>query len=508
MIAASAAPARLPLPSTLLGKPVYYGWYIVTVALVASMMSAGVTAYGLGVFVTPMTTELGWSRTDISLGQTLNTAVSGMLGLFLGGLLDRRGGRALTVGGALVAGAGFILLGQVHELWQYYVVQAGVVTIGMAGMGPAVANVVVSNWFVRRRGTAIAITAMGTSLAAVTLPSLATMMIATIGWRAAWAVIGVTVWVLVVPTAALVMRRRPEDHGLVADGGYVAPRKGDRLAAQRAAVDGVRWTRTQAMRTPALWLLILTFGLGSMGFGAMLLHLIPFLTDSGYTRTEAAGAFSMLGLSGLVSKPLWGIIADRVPSRFAAAAEFAILGLGVFVISIAPTLPLMYGAIFVMGVGVGGIITIQETVWADYFGRITLGTVRAIGRPFTIISSAGGPVLAGLAYDLRHSYEIAFLTFIGAYALAAVFILLTPTPRPPREQQRAIDAAPRAPSSLLLRAPALPALMTASHLDRRALALPAAGDQAGPRGGRTPRDYMQPPPPPAGPPDYMRPRDG
>ena len=511
--APAPAPAGLPLPATLFGQPIYYGWYIVSVAFIASMMSAGIQAYGLGVFVTPMTAELGWSRTDISLGQTLSTAVSGIIGLFMGGLLDRRGGRALTVWGALIAGIGFILLGQVHTLWQYYAVKAGVLTLGMAGMGGMVANVVVSNWFIRRRGRAIAITAMGTSVAAIIVPSLAALMIEAFGWRTAWAVLGVAVWVFVIPPAALIMRRRPEDHGLVPDGTYIAPRAGDRLAAQREAVDGVRWTRAQAMRTPALWMLILTFGLGSMGFGAMLLHLIPFLTDSGYSRVEAAGAFSMLGVSGLISKPFWGIIADRIPSRFAAAAEFALLAFGIFAISIAPTLPLMYASIFLMGVGVGGVITLQETVWADYFGRVTLGTVRAVGRPFTIVSSAGGPVLAGLAYDLRNSYEIAFLTFIAAYALAAVLILLTPTPRPPRDSQSG-------PTDLEVRPPSMPAVATAAAAPEappiaafaparsgaRTRALPAAGDPVHPQGARTPRDYMTPPAPPTGPPDYVRPR--
>ena len=473
--------APLPLPTTVGGRTVYYGWYIVAVAFISSMMSAGIQAYGLGVFVTPMTTELGWSRTDISLGQTISTAISGIVGLFMGGLLDRRGGRALTVWGALIAGAGFILLGQVQNLWQYYLVKGGVLTLGMAGMGGMVANVVVSNWFVRRRGQAIAITAMGTSVAAIIVPSLAAQMIDLFGWRTAWAVLGVAVWVLVIPSAALVMRRRPEDHGLVPDGRYVAPRAGDRLAAQRASVDGVRWTRAQAMRTPALWMLILTFGFGSMGFGAMLLHLIPFLTDSGYTRVEAAGAFSMLGVSGLISKPIWGVIADRIPSRFAAAAEFLLLALGIFFISIAPTLPLMYAAIFTMGVGVGGVITLQETVWADYFGRLTLGTVRAVGRPFTIVSSAGGPVLAGLAYDLRNSYEVAFLTFIAAYLVAAVMIVVTPTPKPPRSSRVAEDV------------PATnPRLATSLDLPRLA-PMPLAGDLGTPRrpAGRR-RDYMAP----------------
>ncbi|MCC6237548.1 MAG: MFS transporter [Dehalococcoidia bacterium] len=489
--------APLPLPTTVGGRTVYYGWYIVAVAFISSMMSAGIQAYGLGVFVTPMTSELGWSRTDISLGQTISTAFSGIVGLFMGGLLDRRGGRALTVWGALIAGAGFILLGQVQNLWQYYLVKGGVLTLGMAGMGGMVANVVVSNWFVRRRGQAIAITAMGTSVAAIIVPSLAAQMIDLFGWRTAWAVLGVAVWVLVIPSAALVMRRRPEDHGLVPDGRYVAPRAGDRLAAQRAAVDGIRWTRGQAMRTPALWMLILTFGLGSMGFGAMLLHLIPFLTDSGYTRIEAAGAFSMLGVSGLISKPIWGVIADRIPSRFAAAAEFLLLALGILFISIAPTLPLMYGAIFTMGVGVGGIITLQETVWADYFGRLTLGTVRAVGRPFTIVSSAGGPVLAGLAYDLRNSYEVAFLAFIAAYLVAAVMIVLTPTPRPPRSTHAAEGGAAALPALAALEVPGGAPMPLAGDLSTSRRPVVRRRDYMAPPGASrsvsAARDYMQPP---------------
>jgi MFS family permease len=256
------------------------------------------------------------------------------------------------------------------------------------------------------------------------------------------------------------------------------------------------------MRTPALWLLILTFGLGSMGFGAMLLHLIPFLTDSGYSRVEAAGAFSMLGVSGLISKPVWGMIADRIPSKFAAAAEFAILGLGVFFISTAPTLPLMYAAIFTMGVGVGGVITLQETVWADYFGRLTLGTVRSVGRPFTVISSAGGPVFAGLAYDLGGSYEMAFLGFIAAYAIAAALILVTPMPRPPRPSEAAAALPVSAATSRVGAAfpvagdgplAGAPTDVAPPKAVRASLAAPR--DYMHPRGVVQPRDYMRPPSP-------------
>ncbi|MBT5774484.1 MAG: MFS transporter [Dehalococcoidia bacterium] len=419
------------MPTSIFGRRIFYGWYIVAVAFFAAMMSSGVSAYSVGIFVTPMSDELGWSRTALSFGQTASTAGMGVAGLFIGGLLDRRGGRGLMVVGAVFAGAGYILLGQVQELWQYYAVQAGVVTLGMAGMGAMVTNVAVSNWFVRRRGQAIAISAMGISVTALVLPTVASWMIEEWGWRAAWAGIGVAIWVVVIPPSWVVMRRRPEDYGLEPDGG-VAPVLDEQREAQRQELDGAIWTRREALRTPALWMLILSFGLGTMGFSALLLHLFPYLEDSGFSRTEAAGAVGMIGLAGLISKPFWGLLVERLRSRIAAAMEFLILGLGIGLILAANDLATTYGAIFLFGVGVGGIVTIQEVVWADYFGRLTLGAVRSIGRPFTIVSSAGGPVFAGVVYDVGGGYEFAFVTFIVTYVAAAVLILATREPTPPR----------------------------------------------------------------------------
>ncbi len=420
--------ARLPLPTQVFGRHFYYGWYIVAVAFVSSMMSMGITAYSMGVFLKPMTEDLGWSRTDISLGQTLTTFVTGVLGVAIGRRMDVRGGRALMVGGAIIGGFGFIGLGQVQELWQYYLVRAGLVAVGSIGMGNLVVNVALSNWFVRRRGRAISIGVMGTSVAALLLPTAANWMIDAWGWRTAWAAIGVTVWLTVIPAALVAMRRRPEDFGLRPDGDG-APVAGAQVSA-RVASD-VRWTRQAAARTPTLWMLVATFGLASTGMGALLLHLIPYMTDAGFTRAQAAGAFGMIGISGLLSKPLWGIALDRFPIRRCAAAEFVLMALGITLILASHTLAPLYGAIFTLGIGIGGVVTVQEVVWADFFGRLSLGTVRSLAQPFTIVSSAGGPVFAGFAYDHFGSYTTAFHLFTATYVAAAVLIMLTPTPRRP-----------------------------------------------------------------------------
>jgi len=423
----------LPLPTRVFGRVVFYGWYLVLAGIASSALSSGIQAYGLGTFIRPMTDELGWSRTDISLGQTVSMATSGILALFIGGLLDRRGGRLLMVIGAVVGGLGYFSLGFVQTLWQYYLIKGVLLTVGVTMLGPLVVNVAISNWFVQRRGRAIAIAAMGLSLGAFIVPSLAAWLIERFGWRTAWMVFGVAVWVVMIPVAAIVIRRRPEDHGLEPDGGWTSKRATSALDQKRAAVDRLEWTRAQTLRTPTLWMLILVFGLASLGIGALLLHLVAYLRDVGYSTAEAAFAFSMIGLSGLISKPIWGLIVERVPTRFVAAAEFVLLGVGIGLVMVSPTLWMTAASIFVFGVGVGGTLTVQETVWADYYGRRTLGVVRSIGRPFTVVFSAGGPVAAGLAYDLGGSYEVAFVVFIAAYLLAAVLVLFTPEPRHPGE---------------------------------------------------------------------------
>jgi MFS family permease len=434
--------SRLPLPATIFGRPVFYGWYIVGVAFVSTAMAAGIQTYSMGAFLKPMTEELGWSRTDISLGQTVSTVVGGMIAFAVGPMIDRRGARGLMVAGAIAGGLGYMALGLVQEVWHYYLVRGGLITLGAAGMGSGVVNIAVANWFVRMRGRAIAIGAMGLSLAALILPVASTWLIGQMGWRWSWVVIGVSVWIVVTPIGWFVMRRRPEDHGLLPDGGPV------RVAASQTAPaePEQRWTRQEAARTPALWLLIVGFGLSSMGMSAMLLHLIPYLSDKGFSAGQAAAGFGMIGVAGLISKPLWGLALERFPPKACALAEFLLMGAGITLILRIHDEATMYAAILVFGLGIGGVVTVQEVVWADFFGRLTLGTVRSVGRPFGIVTSAAGPVFAGAAYDLRNSYEIAFIVFIAANVLAAALILAIPKPTKvlpaPAEAPRGVALAP------------------------------------------------------------------
>jgi len=428
----NTAPRPLPrLPTSFRGRPIFYGWYIVFAALVAAMMATGMQVYSLGVFLKPMTEDLGWSRTDLSFGQTVSTLCSGVVGFWVGPLLDRHGGRVLMVIGAVAMGAGFIALGLVQELWQYYLVKGLLVTVGSAMAGLVVVNVAISNWFIRRRGVAIGIAAMGVSAAALFTPFLSTSLINAYGWRPAWMMLGVSIPLLIIPLSLFVMRRRPEDHGLAPDGGPGDGRGPSKARAASMAMQNVIWTRRTAIRTRSLWMLSAAFSLGSMGLSALFLHLVPYLSDAGLTSGQAASVFGMVGLAGLLSKPLWGLALDRFNTSYCAVSEFLLMALGLFAITVVDHVVVLHLAVFLLGLGIGGVSTVQEVVWADYFGRATIGMIRGLTRPFTVLASAGGPVFAAFAYDSWGSYDRAFYVFIATYVAAAAVVLVAPYPTPP-----------------------------------------------------------------------------
>jgi sugar phosphate permease len=420
---------------------VFYGWYIVGVALVAQFISAGTSAYAAGVFLKPMTEDLGWSRADYSAVQTVSTVVSGALGLFVGVQVDRRGPRPLMLAGGVIAGAALILLSRVDSLWQFYLVRGVGHTAGNALLGNLVVNVTVARWFVVRRGMAVAIASAGVSMGGVLMAPLASWWVEQYGWQTAWVLTGILVWVAIIP-AALVIRRSPEEAGLMPDG--MSAEDAEAYAAthgRASAVSEVQWTREEAVRTPAIWLVIFAYGVANIGLMAMLLHLFPFLTDKGYSRATAAGLFSVMSWSALLSKALWGMLMDRYHARILSAVGFAISGLAILALLVvageSEALSVVVPAAY--GLGVGGTVPLQETVWASYFGRTHLGRIRAVAMPFSIVFGAGGPLLAGILYDSTGSYNVAFVLFAVFSGIGLALILLA---RPPLREQAEGDVLP------------------------------------------------------------------
>ncbi|HXH20527.1 MAG TPA: MFS transporter [Dehalococcoidia bacterium] len=414
---------------------IFYGWYIVGVALVAQFISAGTSAYAAGVFLKPMTEDLGWSRGDFSAVQTVSTVVMGALGLFVGVQVDKRGPRPLMLAGGVISGASLILLSRVESLWQFYLIRGIGHTAGNALLGNLVVNVTVARWFVVRRGMAVSIASAGVSMGGVLMAPLASWWVEAYGWQTAWVLTGLLVWATIIP-AAFVVRRSPEEAGMTPDG--MSPEEAEAFAASHrraSAASEVQWTRAEAVRTRTIWLIILAYGVANIGLGAMLLHLFSFLTDQGYSRATAAGLFSVMSWSALISKAVWGALMDRFHARMLSAAGFALSGVSIIaLLAVAGRSEALSIAVLALyGLGIGGMVPLQETVWASYFGRTHLGRIRSVAMPFSIVFGAGGPVLAGFLYDETGSYTLAFVLFAMFSAVGLVLILLA---RPPLRQER------------------------------------------------------------------------
>ncbi|MDO9476844.1 MAG: MFS transporter [Pseudohongiella sp.] len=412
-------------------RKIFYGYWIILAAFVTQFASIGLQNYVIGPFTIPMTEEFGWTRAEFTSARSIGQMVAAFTGFFIGAGVDRYGGRPFILVGMAILSTSVYALGSVQSLTHWIVINGFIVTIGAAMIGNLVVNVTLGKWFVNYRGRAVALAAMGVSLSGVLLPPITTWLVDTLGWRVAWHVLGIGAALLIAP-AALVIRRSPEDYNMNPDGHsaeQMASEMGDRARLDYAS----SMTRRQAMRTGRFYALVLAFGLFQISITVMLLQTVPFMTDAGYPRLLAASMISLTSIPAFISKPFWGMLIDRYSARPLAAIGAGITGFSLIIIVLAVQVQnnvLVYSAFLMMGLGWGGLIPLQEVIWASYFGRRYLGSVRATALPFTFAMTALGPVLAAAHYDHFGNYDNAFLMMAACNLAAALMLLLISDSRP------------------------------------------------------------------------------
>ncbi len=418
-------------------QAIYFGYWLIGAAFVAQFVSVGSQNYVVGAFLKPMTDDLEWTRAEYTYARTVAQVIMAFTGFFIGSHVDRRGGRQLMLVGITILSCALFALSFVQELWHWIVLNGLIMTIGAAMIGNLVVNVTISKWFVEKRGLAVALASMGVSMAGVLLTPAMTRVIDEWGWRAGWRFMGVGSVILIVPVA-LMMRRAPEDYGLHPDG---------KTAAQVAAGGGAKasadfassLTRAEALRTVSFYMLVLAFGMFGLTIGVMLLHTIPFMTDAGYSRSTAAFMVTLASIPALISKPFWGLLMDKTDPKRLASISAMTTGISLIVITTAVQAenhPAIYGGFLLLGFGWGGMIPLQELIWATFFGRRYLGSVRSAGLPFSLFLGAGAPLLVSEYVDRAGDYDGAFLTIAALNLTAAVLLLFI------RKPQRKGGAAP------------------------------------------------------------------
>ena len=284
------------------GGRIFWGWWIVIGAVVGQFVGMGAGGSIAGVFLRPITEDLNWNSAEYTLGASAALVVVALVSFVNGPLADRYAARPLMLIGACVYAASFLALSRVDALWQFILLWMLAGGVGFSLVGSLVVNIALSKWFVVRRGWAVALGSSGISPSGLIMPVAMTRVVDSIGWRDAYEFLGIFVFAIVVPIA-LFMRRRPEDYGMLQDG--TKHGVGQRDVRSTRAIEQQRldatnsYTRGEALRTRAIWLLIIGYALHTLAILAVLVHAIPFMTDSGFTRTEAALAIAWNGGANL-----------------------------------------------------------------------------------------------------------------------------------------------------------------------------------------------------------------
>ncbi len=414
-------------------EKIFYGWVIVAVMAVAGAANMAMATLNYGLFIKPMGDDLGISRAIFGFAQTTRQVATAATSPLMGGLLDRFGARVLLAVAAAVTGAALIALGFIDHGWQLIVLFALMGLVGLSGPGALVTTVPVAKWFVRQRGKAMSFVALGIPVGAVIFIPLTQLLIDHLGWRTAWMLLAVIGAGMIVPLSLIFVRRQPEDLGLRPDGdaaplpATVAGGAGDAHSwpAER------EWTRQEALRSTTFWQLTFTFSLVMLALGSVGVHRIPHFMDQGLDARLVAYATALDAVAAGISSFVIGMLADRVPARFLGVAGFLLIALGILFTTFASSVGVMFLAMITFGAGIGGLMLIQNYVWADYFGREHLGSIRGVVTPITLVVGGIGAPLAGVIRDATGSYTGIWLVGMSLFVVGAIVLAVTPPPVAP-----------------------------------------------------------------------------
>ena len=409
----------------------FYGWVIVWVMAVSGAVSMAMGSLNFGLFIKPMGDDLGIGRAAFGWAHTARQGASSVTSPPVGWLLDRYGVRVMLPTAALMTGLSMVGLAFISDAWHLVILFAIMGLVGMSGPGALVTSVPVLKWFVANRGKAIAFTSLGIPVGAVLFIPLTQYLIATVGWDMAWIVLATLGVGVIVPLAAIFVRRQPEDMGLLPDGAIDQGSTERSLDARREASTEVSWSLSEAVSTTTLWKLVLVFSSVSLAIGTVALHRIADFMDKGLDPTVIAFATAFDAVCAGAATFTFGMLVKYVPARILGATGFTVLAIASVLTIYADNLLIMFASMAIFGLGIGGMMFLQNFVWADYFGRESVGRIRGLVNPINLVVGGLGAPAAGYVRDIWGTYDPAWWAGVALMVFAALTILSTPAPGRP-----------------------------------------------------------------------------
>ena len=419
-------------------KPIkiYYGWLVVAASSGIGFANAATAIGILTIFVIPMSEEFGWNRTQVAGATSLGAILGAALAPFSGRLVDRRGSRALlTLGGlTVVLACGYLALAQTLAGFYIAFTVARIADQGLIKIG---ISPTIGKWFSKYRGRATGIVFFSEHVGMTLMAPLVQLVISGAGWRSAWLLLGGGMLALGVIPCAWLIRRQPEDLGLLPDGApafqlAAQAEESGALAGESAREQSQPLPLAEIIRTPSFWLVVVSLFVVSTATSGVGLHLVPHLIQQGLRPMQAVGAISVMSLAGAVGALLMGFLAERLAPRYMLAAVYLLGAVSMVVLINADDLPKTYVFAIIQGITGSGVNTLAPLLWASYYGRASLGSIFGISRAAQVAGFALAPLGSGIVYDATGSYQRAFIYFALLALVSSALILAA---RPPRQRK-------------------------------------------------------------------------
>jgi len=412
--------------------PIYYGWIVVAASstVVFARMAPAITT--LTVLIFPISQQLGWSRTLIAGSVSAGAIASLVLSPVVGWAIDRFGARPVLVVSVLALGVAMISLAWATIPLTFYIAfAAGRVVFHTSA--PIGASTVAARWFIRKRGRAIGVIFLIGAVGGIVYTMVASLVVESFGLKTTWIVIGLMVFAISVAPSLLLVAERPEDIGLLPDGdeSEVIPGKNEASIPDPVGVretplpeeNDDSWLLEEAARSGTFWLLVF------MGFTCYFVHtsigvhMGAYFRDIGLGATSAALAVSLSWTVSAIGSLVWGWITDRVQVRHAYCWMFLAQAVSTLYLMLAGGTMGVFLASALFGVVSAGSNVVPSVIYANYFGRLSLGKIRGLGEVGVLLGQATGPVIAGILFSLQGGYDTIFLVFV-VLALACSLLVL------------------------------------------------------------------------------------
>jgi sugar phosphate permease len=408
-------------------KTLFYGWVVVWLAFF-TMLVAYSLRYNFSVFYVAILEDFGWGRGETAAGFSVNLVVYAFSCPVAGHLNDCFVVRKVVPAGALLLGLTLAACSFISQIWQFYLI-IGASAFGSCAMGYVPHVPMIANWFRRRRGLALGILSAGITASAIIAPVIQ-YLIATLGWKGAFVVLGGVSAFVLAPAVAIFQRQQPHDNDQADDKRVAFARRtedmpGDDLilAPEWAFRD---WTFANTVRTPRFWwLLFMCFFLGLYTY-TFLTHQVAYLIDAGYSKPFAAGVVAFFSVLATISS-VFAFVSDYLGREFTFTIGSGFCLIGVILLQTTmqthnPFIPYLYALTF--GFGFGLTIAMMAVTAADLFQGEHLGAINGMAMAFFVTGGALGPWLAGFIFDITGTYKGIFPLIYLAIPTSTMFIWL------------------------------------------------------------------------------------